>query len=530
MLFTSYAFFGFTAALLLLYYLLPRRCQQPLLLVWSVLFYLSAGPKYILYILLTALTTWFAGARMGENAQRSSAYLKGPGAELPREEKKQYRERAKAVRRRWLAGCLVLNLGVLAVVKYAGFAIANLNGLLTALGGTGGLRGLDLVLPLGISFYTFQAVGYLVDVYRGTVQAERSPLRVLLFLSFFPQLIQGPISRFGDLSATLYAPHPFDRKQVAFGLQRMLWGYFKKLVVADRLATAVLAIVGDSGTYQGAWAAVGMVFYTVQLYADFTGGIDVTIGLAQALGITVKENFIRPYFSKSLKEYWRRWHISMCSWFRDYLFYPLSTSPALRRFTKWTKAHLGERAGRRIPVYVSSFVVWFSTGLWHGASWNFICWGLLNYAVLMLSEELEPLYGKFHARFPVDGKLWYRLFQVGRTFLLVCVLNLFDCYATLGETVGALASLFTVGNWSLLLDGSLLTLGLSGVDYGVVAFGCALMLGVSLAQRSGGVREKLTRLPYWGKFALWYGLFLVVLLAGAYGVGYDASQFIYNRF
>lgn len=531
MLFTSYAFFGFTAALLGLYYLLPRRCQQPLLLVWSVLFYLSAGPRYILYILLTSLTVWFTGVRMGRNAQRAAAYLKGPGAELQREEKKEYRNREKAVRRRWLAGCLVLNLGILAVVKYANFAVANLNGLLTALGGTGGLRGVDLVLPLGISFYTFQAVGYLVDVYRGTVEAEGSPLRVLLFLSFFPQLIQGPISRFGDLGATLYAPHPFDKRAVAFGLQRMLWGYFKKLVVADRLAPAVLTIVGDSGAYRGAWAAAGMLFYTVQLYADFTGGIDVTIGLAQALGITVKENFIRPYFSKSLKEYWRRWHISMCSWFRDYLFYPLSTSPALRRFTKWTKAHLGERAGRRLPVYVSSFVVWFSTGLWHGASWNFIVWGLLNYVVLMVSEELEPLYAKFHARFPsLEGKLWYRLFQVGRTFLLVCVLNLFDCYATLRETVGALASILTVRNWSLLGDGSLLTLGLAGVDYGILLFGCALMLGVSLVQRSGSVREKLSRLPYWGKFALWYGLFLTILLLGAYGVGYDASQFIYNRF
>ena len=530
MLFTSYAFLGFTAALLLLYYLLPRRCQQPLLLVWSCLFYLSAGPKYILYILLTALTVWFTAVRMGNVAQKTAAFLKGEGAELSREEKKAYKEAGKKVRRRWLAGCLVLNIGVLGVVKYLNFLLANLNGLFAAVGRGPSLNYVNLALPLGISFYTFQAVGYLVDVYRGAVEPEKDPLRFLLFVSFFPQLIQGPISRFGDLSATLYAPHPFDRKQVAFGLQRMLWGYFKKLVVADRILAAVTAIVGDPGTYRGAWAAVGMVFYTVQLYADFTGGIDVTIGLAQTLGITVRENFVRPYFSKSLKEYWRRWHISMCSWFRDYLFYPLSTSPALRRFTKWTRARLGDRAGKRLPLYVSSFVVWFSTGLWHGASWNFIVWGLLNYAVLMLSEELEPLYARFHQRFPVDGKFWYKLFQVGRTFLLVCVLNIFDCYARLGDTVGAVASVFTVRNWHILWDGSLLTLGLTGLDYAILALGCALMLGVSLCQRSGSVREKLSARPYWVKFALWYGLFLVELLMGAYGVGYDQSQFIYNRF
>lgn len=529
MLFTSYAFLGFAAGLLLLYYLLPRRCQWPLLLIASCLFYLAAGPKYILYILLTSLTVWFTAVRMGDNTQKTSAYLKEHKEELSKEEKKAWKEAGKKVRRRWLAGCLVLNLGILAVVKYLDFAIANVNSLLSAVG-RGGLNYVNLALPLGISFYTFQAVGYLVDVYRGTVEAERNPFKFTLFVSFFPQLIQGPISRFGDLGETLYAPHPFDGKQVSFGLQRMLWGYFKKLVVADRILAAVMTIVGDVGTYRGAYAAVGMLFYTVQLYADFTGGIDVTIGLAQALGITVKENFIRPYFSKSLKEYWRRWHISMCSWFRDYLFYPLSTSPALRRFTRWTKAHLGERAGRRLPVYVSSFVVWFSTGLWHGASWNFIVWGLLNYAVLMVSEELEPLYAKFHARFSVDGKLWYKLFQVGRTFLLVCVLNIFDCYATLAETVGAIGSLFTVRNWNVLWDGSLLKLGLTGLDYAILAAGCALMLGVSLVQRTGSVREKLHTKPYWAKFAVWYGLFLLVLLMGAYGVGYDASQFIYNRF
>lgn len=529
MLFTSYAFLGFAAVLLGLYYLLPRKCQWPLLLGASCLFYLTAGPKYILYILLTSLTVWYTGVRMGANAQKASAYLKGEGAEKSREEKKAYKEEQKRVRRRWLAGCLVLNMGILAVVKYTNFAIANVNRLLSLWGG-GGLNYVNLALPLGISFYTFQAVGYLVDVYRGTVEPERNPCKLLLFVSFFPQLIQGPISRFGDLGKTLYGPHDFDKKQVAFGLQRMLWGYFKKLVVADRVLPAVTAVIGDVVTYQGAWAAVGMVLYTVQLYADFTGGIDVTIGLAQALGITVQENFVRPYFSKSLKEYWRRWHISMCSWFRDYLFYPLSTSPALRRFTKRTKKTFGDRAGRRLPVYVSSFVVWFSTGLWHGASWNFIVWGLLNYVVLMASEELEPLYAKFHARFPVDGKFWYRLFQVGRTFLLVCVLNIFDCYATLSETVGAIASVFTVHNWRVLWDGSLLALGLSGLDWAIAGLGCLLMLGVSLVQRSGSVREKIAQKPYWVRFALWYGLFLAVLLLGAYGVGYDQSQFIYNRF
>ncbi|MCI9481306.1 MAG: MBOAT family protein [Oscillibacter sp.] len=528
MFFTSYEFFGFLTVLFLAYYLFPKRCQQPLLLAASYVFYAAAGLSGVLYILATTVTVYFAGLRIGDNLKRQSAYLKARKAELGKEEKRAYKEGQMHIRRRWLAACLLLNLAILAVVKYANFFIANVNSVLTALGGGGELSFLSLALPLGISFYTFQSIGYLIDVYRGTVPAEKSLLRFALFVSFFPQLIQGPISRYGDLSETLYQTHSFDSRRFCFGLQRMLWGYFKKLVVADRVLAAVSAITGDGMT--GGYVLAGMVLYTLELYADFTGGIDITIGVAEALGVTVQENFRRPYFSKSLKEYWRRWHISMCSWFRDYIFYPLSTSKPMQRFTRFARKRFGEKAGRRMPVYISSFAVWLATGVWHGANWNFIVWGLCNFAVLMVSEELEPLYVRFHQRFAVGERRWYSCFRVGRTFLLVCVLNLFDCYPTLTQTFGAFASVFTAGNWNVLWDGSLLNIGLSALDYGILAVGTAVMLGVSLAQRSGGVREKIAGKPYPLRFVLWYGLFLAVLLAGAYGVGYDASQFIYNQF
>jgi len=531
MLFTSYAFLGFLAVLIPAYYILPKRLQQPLLLAASCLFYLISGPENLLYILVTTLTTYLTGRSMGRSLEEQKTYLRAHKEELSREEQRAYREGRKRLRRRLLAGCLLLNLGILAVVKYANFAIANANALLSALGRSGTLSFLDLALPLGISFYTFQAMGYLIDVYRGTVEAEKSPFRLALFVSFFPLLIQGPISRYGDLAQTLYGPHPFDAQAVSRGLQRMLWGFFKKLVVADRFLTAVSAILSDSAAYRGAYVPVVMLFYSVELYADFSGGIDVTIGVAQALGVRVQENFLRPYFSKSLKEYWRRWHISMCAWFRDYLFYPVSTSKAMQKFSRLVRSRLGDKAGRRLPVYVSSFVVWFATGIWHGASWNFILWGLANWAVLMLSEELEPCYARFHDRFPGLGRRWgYRLFQVLRTFALVCVLNLFDCYASLGELFGLYASVFTAQNWHILWDGSLLELGLTGLDYAILLGGCGLMLAVSLLQRKGSLREQIGQKPYPVRFLLWYGLFLLVLLMGTYGVGYDASQFIYNQF
>lgn len=529
MLFTDYSFFAFVGGLFLLYYLLPRRCQWPLLLVGSGAFYCFAGVRAVPYLLSTILTTYLCARILARSHRSSREYLAQHKDALTREERRDYQAARKRVRRRWLAGCILLNLLILGAVKYGRFAAENLSGLSAALGGPA-LSFPALALPLGVSFYTLQALGYLIDVYRGTVEAEENPFKLALFLSFFPLLVQGPICRFGDLRDTLFAPHPFETRRVCRGLQRILWGYFKKLVVADRIAAAVGALTADPQTYRGAWAAVLMVFYTVQLYADFTGGIDVTIGVAQLFGVEVKENFLRPYFSKSLAEYWRRWHISMCAWFRDYLFYPVSTSPALQRLTRWAKGRLGPRAGRRVPMYLASLLVWAATGLWHGASWNFLAWGLANWAVLMLSEELEPLYQRFHQRFHLRGRLFYRVFQVGRTFALICVLNLFDCFSALGDTFGLLASLLTARNWAVLWDGSLLTLGLGGVDYAVLALGCLLMLAVSLAQRRCGVRERLARAPYPARCALWLALLLAVLLMGAYGPGYDASQFIYNRF
>lgn len=530
MLFTSYEFIGFIAVLFCVYYCVPKRLQWPLLLAASYLFYFIAGPEYLIYILVTTVTTFLAACLIEENSAHQNAYIKDHKAQLSKEDKKQFKKRQKSIRFGWLFGCIFLNIGILVVVKYTNFFIANWNGILTAFGQGRQLSFLTLALPMGISFYTFQATGYLIDVYRGTVQAERNPFKLALFVSFFPQLIQGPISRFGDLSQTLYKEHYFDSRTVCSGLQRMLWGYFKKMVIADRILTGVQVISGNVDTYHGAYAFVGMLFYTLELYADFTGGIDITIGIAEVMGIRIQENFQRPYFSKSLKEYWRRWHISMCTWFKDYVFYPVSICKPMQKFTKFSRRHFGDVVGKRLPMYLASLTVWFATGFWHGANWNFIVWGLANAVILLLSEELEPLYKRFHNRVQVKEKTWYRLFQTGRTLLLVCCLNMFDYYSSLKETGGAFISILTARNWSVLWDGSLLKLGLSALDYGILAAGTGLVLLVSLVQRSGSVREKIFGKPYPVRFLIWYGLFFAVLLMGAYGIGYDASQFIYNRF
>lgn len=522
MLFTSYPFIAFIAILLFAYYLVPRRVQAPLLLLASCAFYAFSGWENLFFIAFTVLTVWAGGVLLEKNLIRQKERL--AAGELSPEEKKAIREGEKKKRKRLLAAVLLLNLAVLATVKYLGFFLESVNGVFGTAFGTPS----DWIVPMGISFYTFQSIGYLVDVYRGTVPAQRNLWKLALFVSFFPQLVQGPISRYGDLSKTLFDPHPFRFGVLRRGLLRVLWGYFKKMVIADRLAVAVIAMTG--GKDRGGFALALLFLYTIQLYADFTGGIDITIGLAEALGVTVAENFRRPYCAVSLKDYWRRWHISMCSWFRDYLFYPVSTSRLMRSLTKGAKKAFGDKAGRKVPLYLSSLIVWGTTGLWHGANWNFVMWGLANWAVLMISQECEGLYAAFHKRFPKTEGFGWRVFAVGRTFLLVAAMNLFDCYTTLGGTFGAFFSIFDPAAWAGFEPAGLLSLGLSGADFILTGICVVLMFGISLMGAKGDVRDRLARKPFALRLVLVMLLLFVVLIFGAYGRGYDAGQFIYNRF
>lgn len=530
MLFTSYEFAGFLLILFLLYYLIPSKHQWRLLLLFNYLFYLASGWKNCIFIVITTVTTYIVAKKIDRLHSRQAEYLKLHRQEMSKEERKLYKESIKSKQWRYLLFCLFLNFGILAILKYTNFAIANANSFLRLAGSSRQLGFVNFLLPLGISFYTFMTMGYLIDVYRKKYPAEQNLGKLALFISFFPQLIQGPISRFDGLKKTLFSEHRFAWNEISFGLQRILWGYFKKVVIADRILIGVTTIIKDTENYQGIYVFVGMMFYALQLYADFTGGIDITIGIAQILGIKVKENFIRPYFSKNITEYWRRWHISLGSWFTEYIFYPVSVCQPMLDFSKFARKHFGDYVGKRMPVYVASIAVWFTTGIWHGASWNFVVWGLLNCLVIIVSQECQPLYRKFHKRFAVDHTFGYRLFQVVRTVLLMSSLRMLDCYRDVPLTFRMFGDMLFHSRISQLFDGRLMTLGLSIYDYIVLFLGLLLLILVSLAGRNGSVREKLAQKPLVLRFCVIYGLFLCVLILGAYGVGYDASQFIYNQF
>jgi len=530
MLFTSYHFILFLVLVFVIYYLIPKKFQWMFLLFVSYVFYSFAGIKYFVYILATTLSTYIISGKLNKLQVIQSNFLKENKETISKEDRKAYKATIKLKRWKWLLLCLILNFGLLGVLKYTDFMISNLNSIFRMVNTKEQISFFRFALPMGISFYIFQTMGYIIDVYREKYPPEKNIFKLALFISFFPQLIQGPISRFDDLKETMFEEHAYSHRNVSFGIQRILWGFFKKLVIADRLLIAVNILKGNLEDYQGIYVVLLIFFYAIELYADFTGGIDITIGIAQVLGIRVKENFERPFFSKSITEYWRRWHITLGTWFKEYLFYPISICKPMLNLSKACRARFGDQIGKRFPVYIATIVVWFTTGFWHGASWNFIVWGLLNCLVIIISQECSPLYAKFHARFHVGHTFYYRLFQILRTFWLMSFLRTFDLYRNVGTTFRMFGTIVTKLNINVLFQGGLMKLGLTLSDYLILLFSGVVLLTVSLVQRSGSVRVKLAAKPMVVIYATYFALFLSVLLLGAYGIGYDASQFIYNQF
>ncbi len=542
MLFTSYGFIIFLCALFLLYYIIPKRTQWWLLLAASYVFYAFAGLDCLAFILVTTLSSYLVARLMGRGVRLEGEYLDRHREEMDKEARKKYKAAQKKKRFAVLVCGLVLNFGILAVMKYTAFAVFNINSFM-GLFGKEGFEIPDLLLPMGISFYIFQTMGYLIDVYRQKTQVEGNFFRLALFVSFFPQLVQGPISRHSDLAPQLYVPHKFEARGFTYGLQRILWGYFKKLVIADRVLIAMKVLLttpeaGEREEYAGAYVALLILIYSVQIYADFTGGIDITIGIAEALGIRLKENFIRPFSSKSTKEYWNRWHITMGTWFTDYIFYPVSVCKPMMKLSKLSRKLLGNNIGKRIPVYLATILTWFLTGLWHGAGWNFIVWGLLNCLVILVSQELEPLYARLRGKFPRLTSSWgYGKLMAVRTFLLMGLIRSLDCYRDVGRTFSMWLSMLKTPNFGKVMSeiGGIFTdmpgkfLGLKLSDYIIVAVGIGVMATVSSLSARKSVRERLYDKPLLS-WVLCGGMLVAVVMLGIYGMGFDASQFIYNQF
>ncbi len=477
--FLSPQFFGFFLVTALVFLLLPRRLQNPWLLLSSWFFYLCARPVYLLFLLFAILSTYFTALLLEKRRGRGT-----------------------------LAACLVLNGGLLFLFKYLNFAL-NLAGRgLGALGFQFSTPALDLILPLGISFYTFQAMGYVIDVYRGKIAAEHDFLLHALFLSFFPQLASGPIGRAGDLLPQFRAEHRFDYDDFRAGLLRFLWGAFKKMVLADRLAVLVNTVFktpGDFGSLQLLGAAVA---FSIQIYCDFSAYSDMAVGTARAMGFRLMENFRTPYFSRSIAEFWRRWHISLSFWFRDYLYFPLG----------------GSRRGTA-RKYLNLLIVFAVSGLWHGAALTFIAWGLLNGLYQVASGVTKPARDKLRAalRLKDDGPVTV-LLQVLITFGLTTLAWVFFKAGSFSQALAVLSGMVRGPLWAFT------GMGLDRWELLAALGGVLVLLGVDLLSLRGSLEERYLSLPRPTRWAVLWGLLFAALLFGSYGTGYDAQSFIYVKF
>jgi len=493
-------------------------------------FYAFSGPVFLLYILTTIAVTYVCTMGMRRVWARCGQLSESTE---DKQQRKQYKADAKAVSKRWLVSALLIVLGLLAMVKYTDFVIQNTNSILSALRVERSFGFMRFALPMGISFYTFQTVGYLVDVHRQKSMPLTNPFKLALFVSFFPQVIQGPISRFETLSQTLYNGEPLSRPRLSRGGMRVLWGFFKKLVIADRLWPALAVLTAAPEDFMGAYYLLSIGLYAVILFMDFTGGIDIAIGAAEMFGVKLPENFNRPFYSRSIQEYWTRWHITMYMWFKDYLFYPMTLSKGMLRATKFARKTLGDGLGKRLPVHVSLLFVWFLTGLWHGSTWNFIAWGLANGIVIMVAQEMTPLKSRFHTYF--TGAKTNRLFiaaQIFWTFWLMNMIRSFDIYAGVRNTFRMMASIVTDFGLSGFLARGVSELTLYPSDYFAAGAGLFVVFWVSYLSRNGtDFRDRLASDFRWpARYAVIGVILFMTIVLGAYGHGYDPRQFIYNQF
>ena len=509
---------AFSLACAAAYYGCPLRLRWVLLLVFSYGYYALCGARALPFLLLTTASTWAGALAIGRIAERSKADLRAKKAELDAAGKKALKAAARRRQRAVLVAVLLLNFGVLALLKYV-------PPLLSA----AGRSPLGLLLPLGISFYTFQSTGYLIDVYSGKTAPERNPARYALFVSFFPQLIQGPIGRYDQLASQLIEPHRFDWANIHRGLLLMLWGFFKKKVIADRALPLVSEVFGSQDAYGGAVIVVGVLFYSLQQYCDFSGGIDLVTGAAELMGIHLTPNFRRPYFAVSLGDFWRRWHISLGALMRDYVFYPFALTKPMTRLSRAAKGVLGADVARALPAALGNILVFLLVGVWHGASMNYVLWGLYNGVILAASALLEPAYKHANERL---GRLTrtrgFHVLRVLRTFLIVNIGWYFDRCARAADAFAMLGRTVFAPRLSQLTDGTLLSLGLKAGDYRILAVSTTMLFAVSLLQERGvSIRTSVLRLPAPVRVLLLYGFMYFVL---ATFVGAESAGFMYAIF
>lgn len=494
MLFNSLDFFVFFPVVVLVYFIVPRKIRYIWLLVASYYFYMCWNAEYALLIGVSTLITYISGLFL---CKLKKTWL----------------------RKLVVAMSFISNLGILVFYKYFDFLLENVNAILSKVDGQLVSNPFDIILPVGISFYTFQALSYTMDVYRGEVEAEKNPLRYALFVSFFPQLVAGPIERSKNLLNQVKKIEEiklWNYNRVVNGLIQMIWGLFQKMVIADRISIFVDSVYQNLhavGTTETVFAAVG---FSIQIYCDFAAYSTIAIGAARVMGFELMENFDTPYFATSIKDFWRRWHISLSSWFRDYLYIPLG----------------GNRKGK-CRKYLNTMVTFLVSGLWHGASWNYVIWGGMHGIYQVIGEILAPVRKKINKLLKVnEGVFSYKLGQILFTFSLTTLTWVFFRAENLKEAIYFFERMFTRWNPWVFFNEGLYKFGLDRIEVNILFVALITMFLVELLKylKNKRLSDFIVEQNLWFRWIVMIGLVVSILVYGEYGVNFDSNQFIYFQF
>ena len=478
----SIEFLLLAAGTLIVYYLLPLKIRWIALLCGSAAFICLSGWYSAAHLTAVALVMWGGGVLLGKHRSRLL-----------------------------LSGLLALDLGAMAFLKY-----------------WPAFTGADLLLPVGLSYFTFQSAGYLTDVYRGKTEPQRNPLKAWLFIGYFPQLSQGPISTWKELSGQLLTGHRLEPENIVSGFQLLLWGLFKKMVIADRLAATTAAVLRD-GEMPGWLIFSGAILYAVRLYLDFSGGMDVVRGLSRMAGIELPENFRRPFFSGSVAEYWRRWHITLGAWFRSYLLYPLTTSRAAIALGKAASKVFGKKTGRTVPTALATLIVFLLIGVWHSASWNAVIFGAYFGTVLAVSTLLEPFWKFLRKRLRLPKGGWMTPVRLLRTWLLILIAQYFAFTPDPSAAFSLLGGTFR--NWDFSGFAERMTGIMTAQEWIIAGAACGIVLIADLLrERKKDICGALARTHFWIRWPVLLLLILAIATFGIYGAGYDPAAFLYTQF
>lgn len=543
---TSVPFAIFAIITGILYFAFPKReYRWVILLISGCFFYVYNSFQYTAFILITILTIYLAANRMAAITADTKAAVKAHKGDWSKEERKAFKEASGKKRKRILAAALILNFGILFLLKYFNFLSGSVAQILVS--DPEAAPQIHLLLPLGISFYTFIATGYLIDVYRETAEPEKNIFKFALFVSFFPQIIQGPISNYGKLRDQLITPHDLDWMNLKHGIMIICWGLFKKIVIADRVWVAIRAYYDNGGIdgnadaagYGGVMVVFITLMYALQLYADFSGGIDISRGICRVLGIELEMNFRQPYFSKSISEYWRRWHITLGAWMKNYVFYPIAMSNMSKKISgsiaksSFGQTAAGKHLSRVLTTAIASFIVFLLVGIWHGANSKYIAFGVWNGLIIMISAMAGPLYEKSRNALHIRAEAaWWKLFQMLRTFLIVLVGYVFDIadnFSNAMRMMGLALTDHSLGAFRSQLG----TLGLGKTEYLSVIACTLILLYMSIRLEKTSLDTPADLLERRSGVIQWLALFaliMMILILGTYGPAFDPAEFIYMQF